>query len=149
MPQKCKTSHVAPVLAQNACDSTREEEIIVRFTIAISVVQIVQVTKLIYSGQIISRKVKAIINPKQGMPMVEKNILFFEEDIWKKYFLMIQVRNFTRNLYMHVCMILGQKNCPNRESKSVLIRVCKNRVKNDRKKFKIPVLLSCERVNFA
>ena len=47
MPQKCKTSHVAPVLAQNACDSTREEEIIVRFTIAISAVQIVQVTKLI------------------------------------------------------------------------------------------------------
>ena len=37
---------------------------------------------------------------------------------------------------LHVCMILGQKNCPNRESKSVLItgliRVCKNRVKNNR-----------------
>ena len=47
MPRKCKTSHVAPVMAQNACDSTREEEIIVRFTIAISAVQIVQVTKLI------------------------------------------------------------------------------------------------------
>ena len=52
----------------------------------------------IYSGQIISRKVKAIINPKRGM--VEKNILvFFEEDIGEKLFSndIYHICNFTRN----------------------------------------------------
>ena len=47
MPQKCKTSHVAPVLAQNVRDSTSGKEILVRFTIAISALQIGKVTKLI------------------------------------------------------------------------------------------------------
>ena len=38
-PPKCQMSHVPPVFDKNVCDSTREKEITVRFTIAISAVQ--------------------------------------------------------------------------------------------------------------
>ena len=49
MPRKFPKPHTNPVLAQIDCDSLREEEINVRFTIAISALQIIKVTELTYS----------------------------------------------------------------------------------------------------
>ena len=42
-----KIDHVPPVLTQNVCDSTREEEIVVLCCIAISAIFVKNVTRLI------------------------------------------------------------------------------------------------------
>ena len=46
--KKVSKGHVAPVLDQIVCDSTSGKETCVRFTIAISALQIGEVTKLMY-----------------------------------------------------------------------------------------------------
>ena len=52
--KKVSKAHVAPVLAQNVCDSSSEKEICVRFAIAISAFRIGKVTKLLYNTIFVS-----------------------------------------------------------------------------------------------
>ena len=46
--KKVSKAHVTPVWGQNVCDSTTEKEICVRFAIAISAIQTVDVTRLVF-----------------------------------------------------------------------------------------------------